>query len=348
MIILQMESLKDLGKPDSMTTTEVVTEGICTTEGKPMFRLCKALLLLGFVLLFVAGCSQNEGSSPVALEMDFASDKSMADDSSETALDRDVSDSEFDEELMEMSVTPLDRNVLYDGDHTVSAQIFWGGNPEAFPSAGHEVKFTVYDGPNAGIMATVVTDDMGRATFTYNGAGDLGTDHIAVAARHPRTGENIFKMITVTWMNPAPILEARAVPLFVDQENHKYITITPDMVIERAEDVFGNIADLGAVSVISVSSDEPEDHIGDGSTLDDILIECPNKVMLRAERMGGEQGRVYTIHYRLTDANGTTSDDEMRIVIVKDNSDGKPVVYNRGAGYTVSPECERREIHNEF
>jgi hypothetical protein len=82
--------------------------------------------------------------------------------------------------------------------------------------------------------------------------------------------------------------------------------------------------------------------------LDDILIECPNKVMLRTERMGGEQGRVYTIHYRLTDANGTTSDDEMRVVIVKGNSDNKPVVYNRGAGYTVSPECERREIHNEF
>ena len=179
-------------------------------------------------------------------------------------------------------------------------------------------------------------------------AGDLGTDRIAVAARHPKTGENIFHMITVTWMNPAPILESRNVPLFLDQDNHKYITITPDMVIDRAEDVFGNTADLAAVSVVSVSSDEPEDHIGDGSTMDDILIECPNRVMLRTERMGGEQGRVYTIHYRLTDANGTTADDEMRIVIVKDNSDSKPVAYNRGAGYTVSPECERREIDIQF
>ncbi len=338
----------DLGEPDSMITTEVVTKGICTTEGKPMFKLSYTLLLLGIVLLFVAGCSQNEGSSPVALEMDFASDKSMADASSEISLDLDVSDNEFTEELMEMAVTPLDRNMLCGGEHTVSAQIFWGGDPEAFPIAGQEVKFTVFDGPNTGIMATVVTDDLGRATFTYSGTGDLGTDHIAVAARHPKTGKNIFSMITVSWMNPAPILEARDVPLFLDQDNHKYITITPDMVIERAEDVFGNTADLGAVSVVSVSSDEPEDHIGDGSTSDDILIECPNMVMLRTERMGGEQGRVYTIHYRLTDANGTTSDDEMRIVIVKDNSDSKPVAYNRGEGYTVSAECERREIHNQF
>lgn len=348
MIISQVESLKDLGEPDSMITTEVVTKGICTTEGKPMFKFSHALLLLGFVLLFVVGCSQNEGSSPVALEMDFESDKSMADVSSEVALDLDVSDIEFDEELMEMAVTPIDRNVVCGGDHTVSAQVFWGGNAEVFPIAGQKVNFTVYDGPNTGTMATVVTDDLGRATFTYNGAGDLGTDRIAVAARHPKTGENIFHMIAVTWMNPAPILESRNVPLFLDQDNHKYITITPDMVIERAEDVFGNTADLAAVSVVSVSSDEPEDHIGDGSTSDDIKIECPNSVMLRTERMGGEQGRVYTIHYRLTDANGTTADDEMRIVIVKDNSGSKPVAYNRGAGYTVSPECERKEIHNQF
>ncbi len=147
----------DLGEPDSMITTEVVTKGICTTEGKPMFKLSYTLLLLGIVLLFVAGCSQNEGSSPVALEMDFASDKSMADASSEISLDLDVSDNEFTEELMEMAVTPLDRNMLCGGEHTVSAQIFWGGDPEAFPIAGQEVKFTVFDGPNTGIMATVVT-----------------------------------------------------------------------------------------------------------------------------------------------------------------------------------------------
>jgi hypothetical protein len=310
-----------------------------------MLRFSHAFLLLVTALLFVVGCSQNEEYSPVALEMDFATEKSTAIDSREIDSGHDISDNVTIR--MEMAVTPYSANVLRDGDHTVSARIFGGGDPEAYPMSGQEVTFTVYDGPNTGTTVTVVTDHLGNATFTYTGAGGLGTDHIAVVTRLPNTGETFRDLIAATWMNSAPVLEARNQPIFVDQDNHKYLTLTPDMVIDRAEDVFGNTVGFAAVTVVSVSSDEPEDHLGDGSTLDDILIECPNKVMLRTERRGGEQGRVYTIRYRLTDANGTTADDELRIVVVKDGS-GKPVVYNRGMGYTVTPECTRREYQDQF
>jgi hypothetical protein len=313
-----------------------------------MFKLTHALLLLGCALLFVLGCSQNEGSSPIAPEMDFETEKSMAVESNDIPLGLDVSGIETAGELMEMVVTPLNRNVLCGWDHTVSAQVSGGDDFESLPITGQEVDFTIIDGPNAGAKTSVATDDLGRATFTYNGAGGLGTDRIEVAARLPKTGKSIIKIISVTWMNSAPTLEVRDEPLFVDQDNHKYITITPDMVIERAENVFGNPVNLSAVSVVSVSSDEPEDHIGDGSTVDDILVECPNKVMLRTERMGGEQGRVYTIHYRLTDANGRIADDELRVVIIKGNSDPNSVIYHRYEGYTVSSGCERKDIDNPF
>jgi hypothetical protein len=290
----------------------------------------------------------------MALEMDFPSEKAMADESSEPPLGLDVpegldvSDNESATELMGVAVTPLEKTVLSGGDHTVSARFFGGEDQEAFRISEQVVVFTVIDGPNAGTMATVATDNLGYAIFTYNGAGGPGTDSIAVKAMNPKTGETFSDMITVTWMNSAPILEALYVPLFLDQDNHKYITITPDMVIVRAEDVFGTPVDLASVSVISVSSDEPEDHVGDGNTMDDILIECPNKVMLRTERMGGDQGRVYTIHYRLTDANGSTADEKMRVVIVKDSSNTKIVSYHRDAGYSVSPECEDRDYRIQF
>lgn len=146
-----------------------------------------------------------------------------------------------------------------------------------------------------------------------------------------------YSMITLDDQR-APIIEVRDEPIALWPPNHKYHTITPDMVFESAEDACGNPIDLANVEVVSVSSDEPEDHKGDGKTMDDIMIHCPNKIMLRAERMGGGQGRVYTIHYRVTGENDTATDAEFKVIVPHDQS-GKPVVEREGMGYTVTPDC---------
>jgi len=136
----------------------------------------------------------------------------------------------------------------------------------------------------------------------------------------------------------APIIEVRDEPIALWPPNHKYHTITPEMVFEMAEDACGNPIDLSSVEVVFVSSDEPEDHQGDGNTMGDIVIDCPNQVMLRAERMGGNQGRVYTIHYRVTGENDVSADAEFKVVVPHDSS-GRPVVEREGMGYTVTPDC---------
>jgi hypothetical protein len=319
-----------------------------------MSQLKNALLLLGMTLLFVAGCSHDEGSSPVALEMDYASDKAMATESSEAPLGLDVSDgldiTDIDSSTgtIGMAASPQDVSVLLGEDHTVTARFFVGEDRGTLPIAGQMVVFTVIDGPNAGLRAVAVTDDLGYATFTYNGAGGLGSDSIQVDSINPKTGNTLSEVITVSWMNATPTLEARFVPIFLDQDNHKFVTITPDMVLLKAENVYGEAVDFSSVSVVSVSSDEPEDHIGDGSTMGDIKIDCPNIVMLRAERMGGDQGRVYTIRYRLSDATGSWVDDEMRIVIVKDSSRTKPVSYHKDMGYSITPECGSPDYNIQF
>jgi len=280
--------------------------------------------------------------------MDFASGKAMTDDFSTIEMGRDVPDGDAAMEPLGMAVTPLEGLEMSGGDYTVSALVYRGGDPSAYPLVGQEVDFAIVEGPNAGTVASMATDDLGQAAFTYVGDGGAGTDRIEVVARNPKTGESYQNVISVTWMNATPTLEAMPVPLYVEQDNHKYITITPDMVIERAEDVFGNPVDLDAVSVISVTSDEPEDHIGDGSTMQDMLVECPSTVMLRTERMGGDQGRVYTIRYRLTDASGTTAEDVMRIIVVKDGANNDPVAPSRSAGYTVTPMCDRKDREIQF
>lgn len=120
--------------------------------------------------------------------------------------------------------------------------------------------------------------------------------------------------------------------------NHKYRTITPEMLLESAEDACGNPLDLTDVVIVEVRSDEPDDCTGDGNTVDDILISCPNGLELRAERRGGADGRVYTILYRITDANGAATDVEAQVYVPHDQ--GKGMIPSAGDdGYTVTPEC---------
>ena len=336
--------------------------------------------------------------------------------------------------VVEMVVKPETAELMQGKDHNVTATIFRGEDAAEFPVVGHEVNFTITEGPNTAAAVAVSTDTTGVATFTYTGDGGSGIDTIAVSSLHPGTGEAMTDTVTVTWMNTpptcdaggpyllavdadtmmiqldgsgsadadgdtltfmwsvafeggtlddataakpmltltgnalcadslmvdlmvkdssdssmcqavvvlddqrAPIIEVRDEPIALWPPNHKYHTITPEMVFESAEDACGNAIDLSNVKVVSVSSDEPEDHNGDGRTMDDIVIDCPNGVMLRAERMGGSQGRVYTINYRITGGNGVDTDAEFKVVVPHDDS-GKEVVEREGMGYTVTPDC---------
>ncbi|MFT7699630.1 MAG: hypothetical protein ACI8S7_001458, partial [Candidatus Krumholzibacteriia bacterium] len=136
----------------------------------------------------------------------------------------------------------------------------------------------------------------------------------------------------------APMIEVRDEPIALWPPNHKYHTITTDMVFESVEDACGNPLDSSAIEILAVSSDEAEDSKGDGRTMDDILIGCPNEVQLRAERSGGNQGRVYTIYYRVTGENGTSTDVDFKVIVPHDQS-GRPVVESDGEGYMVEASC---------
>lgn len=135
-----------------------------------------------------------------------------------------------------------------------------------------------------------------------------------------------------------PIIVVREEPLLLWPPNHKYRQVLPEMLLESAEDACGNPIDLSTAVVIEVRSDEPEDHKGDGKTLNDIIVHCPNLVKLRAERMGGGDGRVYTVVYRITAENGVSADAEAKVIVPHDAS-----VPHAGedefGGYTVTTDC---------
>jgi len=135
-----------------------------------------------------------------------------------------------------------------------------------------------------------------------------------------------------------PTIVVKDEPLRIWPPNHKYRTVEPHMLLEAAHDACGNAIDLSNVVVVEVRSDEPEDHNGDGRTIDDIMVMCPNTVKLRAERMGGGDGRVYTIVYRIAGDNGVTAEAEAHVLVPHDQSDDS--AGDDQAGYSVMPDCD--------
>jgi hypothetical protein len=101
--------------------------------------------------------------------------------------------------------------------------------------------------------------------------------------------------------------------------NHKMVDIT---IVANASDNSGGPVTLAA----SVSSNEPEDGLGDGDTAPDWtepVIDQVNGIItlqLRAERSGSGNGRVYTITITATDTSGNSSQANVQIIVPHDKS----------------------------
>ena len=135
-----------------------------------------------------------------------------------------------------------------------------------------------------------------------------------------------------------PVIMMREDPLILWPPNHKYHMVTPAMMFVSATDACGAPIDISKALVVEVRSDEPDDASGDGRTINDIQVTCPNLVKLRAERMGGGNGRVYTIVYRISTENGVWADVEGKVIVPHDSS-GKMTIDDGGNPFVVTPEC---------
>jgi len=59
-----------------------------------------------------------------------------------------------------------------------------------------------------------------------------------------------------------------------------------------------------SIRLVSVTSNEPDDGLGDGDTTNDIVLVDERTFKLRAERSGIGTGRVYTLTYEAEDTAG--------------------------------------------
>jgi uncharacterized repeat protein (TIGR01451 family) len=99
-----------------------------------------------------------------------------------------------------------------------------------------------------------------------------------------------------------PVIESLSVsPEALWPPNHQTTTVSADVVAT-------DTCDPNPVcEIVSVSSDEPQNGLGDGSFLPDWQLSGGLTADLRAERSGLEDGRTYTLTVQCTDTSGNVS-----------------------------------------
>ncbi len=103
-----------------------------------------------------------------------------------------------------------------------------------------------------------------------------------------------------------------ATPTILWPANHQYVDVTASVIVSD------NFDPAPVVTLVSVTSNEPDNGTGDGDTTDDIVIVDDATFMLRAERAGGGDGRTYTITYEATDACGNSATDSVEVSVPND------------------------------
>jgi hypothetical protein len=90
------------------------------------------------------------------------------------------------------------------------------------------------------------------------------------------------------------------------------------------------------VRFTSAMSDEPVDATGDGSHEPDIVFSDASTVSLRAERMGGKNGRVYTLAVSARDDSGNLAEGVCHVDVPHDQS-GRAAVTDPSAYVIEAP-----------
>jgi len=144
------------------------------------------------------------------------------------------------------------------------------------------------------ILATETNATNTTLTYAFN----LGTHTVTLNATD-EAGNTGSDNVTVTVIDTTPPeINATETPSTLWPPNHKYVEVKVNVT------AFDVCDPSPTITFVSITSNEPDNGLGDGNTIDDIIIVNDFTFKLRAERSGTGSGRVYTITYKATDVSG--------------------------------------------
>ena len=153
----------------------------------------------------------------------------------------------------------------------------------------------------------VAGEDASTATFTAPTVGPSGeTLSFDLVVGDPLTDSAPDRVqIKVLALTSGPVCSAAvASPQQLWPPNHQLVKIVITG-LEGGEHRGNGDLQRFTIRILSVTQDEPVNGTGDGDTGPDAIIEGET-ILLRAERAGNSNGRVYRITFRATDDAGGT------------------------------------------
>jgi hypothetical protein len=179
-------------------------------------------------------------------------------------------------------------------------------------------------GPNGAVVSfsPTVSDNCAGVTYSCNPPSGsvfpFGTTPLQCVATDSSGNTNSCNSVVKVVDTTAPVISSlSASPNVLWPPNHK---MTPVTVAVSASDVCSPPV---TCKITSVTSNEPVNAPGSGSTAPDWQITGDRSVNLRAERSGRGNGRIYTLTVQCTDASGNGATKTVTVNVSHDQGKKK-------------------------
>jgi PKD domain-containing protein/K319-like protein len=144
----------------------------------------------------------------------------------------------------------------------------------------------------------------------------------------------------------APSLTVTLSPNALWPPNHRLVQVTATVVASDSCDP------NPAVALLSITSSEPDDGLGDGDQPNDIQAVGGGTIpfgtdvrsfLLRAERSGMEAGRIYTVTYMVQDASGNHSFASALVTVGSQTTNGAKTRWDRDSDRDSDRKSDRKK-----
>ena len=158
--------------------------------------------------------------------------------------------------------------------------------------------------------------DLGTIGGTYGSAYSINNNGIA-AGESTLANESLHATL---WQLPRPPRCGTARPdrPVLWPPNHKLV---PVQIVGISDPDNHSLT----TTITGVTQDEPGNSLGDGNTSRDAIIQ-ETGVLLRAERAGGINGRVYRVHFRADNGLGGVCTGSVPVIVPKNMKSGRAVI----------------------